>query len=182
MFKRAYFSTQNFSQKLSATCAKWQLLHRTQNFFSDMSQKVQSKLLTLIIALHCFYNFVSKFACIRLMWMGVDLMHCSITYKAVDSLFFPFILCFLLNISWQDSRGSKNVTVRFRRRTDVMPSAPEETKYHPSAVDLLLIKRLISETSKQNLLQFLQHDFTSISKSYAERLIGKVKHTNVLLS
>lgn len=67
------------------------------------------------------------------------------------------------------------MTIRFRRRTDVMPPAPEETKYHPSAVDLLLIKRLMSETSKQNLLQFLQHDFTSISKSYAERLIGNLK-------
>ncbi|MCO5583878.1 hypothetical protein L7F22_037793 [Adiantum nelumboides] len=70
--------------------------------------------------------------------------------------------------------ADKNVTIRFRRRTDVMPPPPDETKYHPSAVDLLLIKRLISETSKQNLVQFLQHDFTSISKAYAERLIGEM--------
>ncbi|KAH7436658.1 hypothetical protein KP509_05G029900 [Ceratopteris richardii] len=68
----------------------------------------------------------------------------------------------------------KNMTIRFRRRTDVMPPAPAETKYHPSAVDLLLIKRLIAETSKQTLVQFLQHDFTSISKSHAERLIGEM--------
>lgn len=54
-----------------------------------------------------------------------------------------------------------------------MPPVPLETKHHPSAVDLLLIKRLIAETSKQNLLQFLQHEFVNISKSYAERLIGK---------
>lgn len=54
-----------------------------------------------------------------------------------------------------------------------MPPVPLETKYHPSAVDLLLIKRLIAETSKQNLLQFLQHEFVNISKSHAERLIGK---------
>lgn len=64
------------------------------------------------------------------------------------------------------------MTVRFARRTDVMPPVPLETKYHPSAVDLLLIKRLISETSKQNLQQFLQHEFLNISKSHAERLIG----------
>lgn len=70
---------------------------------------------------------------------------------------------------------SKNVTVRFARRTDVMPPIPLETKHHPSSVDLLLIKRLIAETSKQNLLQFLQHEFVNISKSYAERLIGKEK-------
>lgn len=68
----------------------------------------------------------------------------------------------------------KNVTIRFARRTDVMPPIPLETKHHPSAVDLLLIKRLIAETSKQNLLQFLQHEFVNISKSYAERLIGEM--------
>ncbi|KAJ1377062.1 Ribosomal protein S13-like, H2TH [Sesbania bispinosa] len=68
----------------------------------------------------------------------------------------------------------KNVTVRFARRTDVMPPIPMETKHHPSSVDLLLIKRLIAETSKQNLLQFLQHEFVNISKSYAERLIGEM--------
>lgn len=70
---------------------------------------------------------------------------------------------------------SKNVSVRFARRTDVMPPIPMETKHHPSSVDLLLIKRLIAETSKQNLLQFLQHEFVNINKSYAERLIGKEK-------
>ncbi|KAJ3693410.1 hypothetical protein LUZ60_008890 [Juncus effusus] len=68
----------------------------------------------------------------------------------------------------------KNVTIRFARRTDVMPPVPLETKHHPSAVDLLLIKRLISDTSKQNLLQFLQHEFVNISKSHAERLIGEM--------
>ncbi|KAJ7561257.1 hypothetical protein O6H91_03G020500 [Diphasiastrum complanatum] len=68
----------------------------------------------------------------------------------------------------------KNISIRFARRTNVMPPAPAETKYHPSAVDLLLIKRLIAETLKQNLLQFLQHEFTSISKFYAERLIGEM--------
>ncbi|XP_062170901.1 DNA topoisomerase 6 subunit B [Alnus glutinosa] len=68
----------------------------------------------------------------------------------------------------------KNVTIRFARRTDVMPPVPLETKHHPSAVDLLLIKRLITETSKQNLLQFLQHEFVNIPKSYAERLIGEM--------
>ncbi|KAK6925689.1 DNA topoisomerase VI, subunit B, transducer [Dillenia turbinata] len=70
--------------------------------------------------------------------------------------------------------ADKNVTVRFARRTDVMPPVPLETKYHPSAVDLLLIKRLISETSKQTLMQFLQHEFVNIGKSLAERLIGEM--------
>ncbi|CAO2832917.1 unnamed protein product [Amaranthus hypochondriacus] len=70
--------------------------------------------------------------------------------------------------------SDKNVTVQFARRTDVMPPVPMETKYHPSAVDLLLIKRLIGETSKQNLLQFLQHEFVNIGKPHAERLIGEM--------
>lgn len=55
-----------------------------------------------------------------------------------------------------------------------MPPVPLETKHHPSSVDLLLIKRLITETSKQNLLQFLQHEFVNISKAHAERLIGEM--------
>ncbi|KAL3647620.1 DNA topoisomerase 6 subunit B [Castilleja foliolosa] len=68
----------------------------------------------------------------------------------------------------------KNVTIKFSRRTDIMPPAPLETKYHPSAVDLLLIKRLIADTSKQNLLQFLQHEFVNVRKAHAERLIGEM--------
>lgn len=75
------------------------------------------------------------------------------------------------------------MTVKFARRTDVMPPIPLETKYHPSAVDLLLIKRLISETSTQDLLQFLLLEFVNVNKSLAERLIGKyyVKLLVVLL-
>lgn len=61
-----------------------------------------------------------------------------------------------------------------------MPPVPLETKHHPSSVDLLLIKRLITETSKQNLLQFLQHEFVNIGKSYAERLIGKNLKLNII--
>lgn len=68
----------------------------------------------------------------------------------------------------------KNVIIRFTRRTDIMPPVPLETKFHPSAVDILLIKRLITETSKQTLLQFLQHEFVNIGKSHAERLIGEM--------
>ncbi|CAA6670188.1 unnamed protein product [Spirodela intermedia] len=68
----------------------------------------------------------------------------------------------------------KNITVRFARRTDVMPPVPAETKHHPSAVDILLIKHLVEESSKQNLLQFLQHEFVNIGKTHAERLIGEM--------
>ncbi|KAK2985671.1 hypothetical protein RJ640_026355 [Escallonia rubra] len=76
--------------------------------------------------------------------------------------------------SFVSDTSDKNVSIKFARRTDIMPPVPLETKYHPSAVDLLLIKRLIAETSKQNLLQFLQHEFVNIGKAYAERLIGEM--------
>ncbi|KAF3325917.1 DNA topoisomerase 6 subunit B [Carex littledalei] len=87
---------------------------------------------------------------------------------AVITPYAEFLVKFISDTS------EKNMTIRFARRTDVMPPVPLETKYHPSAVDLLLIKRLISETSKQNLQQFLQHEFLNISKSHAERLIGEM--------
>ncbi|GAQ84737.1 topoisomerase [Klebsormidium nitens] len=68
----------------------------------------------------------------------------------------------------------KNISIHFARRTDVMPAAPQEAKYHPSAVDLLLIKRLIAETSKQTLSQFLVAEFDTVKKPLAERLIGEM--------
>nr|VDD45515.1 unnamed protein product [Brassica oleracea] len=68
----------------------------------------------------------------------------------------------------------KNVTVKFTRRTDVMPPIPIETKHHPSSVDLLLIKRLVTDTSKKTLLQFLQNEFVNINKKLAARLIGEM--------
>lgn len=54
-----------------------------------------------------------------------------------------------------------------------MPPIPIETKHHPSSVDLLLIKRLVTDTSKKTLLQFLQNEFVNINKNLAARLIGK---------
>ncbi|KAL3696020.1 hypothetical protein R1sor_010096 [Riccia sorocarpa] len=70
--------------------------------------------------------------------------------------------------------ADKNVTIRFARRTDVMPAAPEETRYHPSAVDLLLIKRLITETTKTQFSQFLEQEFVGINKNLAKRLIEEL--------
>ncbi|BBN02322.1 DNA topoisomerase VI subunit B [Marchantia polymorpha subsp. ruderalis] len=70
--------------------------------------------------------------------------------------------------------ADKNVTIRFARRTDVMPAAPQETRFHPSAVDLLLIKRLIAETTKTQFIQFLQQEFVGINKPLAQRLIEEL--------
>ncbi|KAI3992208.1 hypothetical protein MKX01_021616 [Papaver californicum] len=87
---------------------------------------------------------------------------------AVIAPYAQFLFKFVSDIA------DKNVTIRFARRTDVMPPVPVETKHHPSAVGLPLIKRLITETSKLNLLQFLQNEFVNIGKPFAERLIGEM--------
>lgn len=78
------------------------------------------------------------------------------------------------NFSYIGPIPEKNLAIRFARRTDVMPPVPEETKHHPSAVDLLLIKRLIAESKEIHLQAFLQKEFVSINKAHAERLIGEM--------
>lgn len=113
---------------------------------------------------------------------------CFVLFLFSLNLFFSFIYvhaltCIVVLVCAFDAFKflcSKNVTIRFSRRTDVMPPVPAETKHHPSSVDLLLIKRLINETSKQNLLQFLQHEFVNIGKSLAERLIGIICNLSCL--
>ena len=67
-----------------------------------------------------------------------------------------------------------NVTIILAQSTDVMPPLPIEMNYNPSVVDLLLIKRLITEMSKKNLIKVILHEFVNISKSYADRLIGEM--------
>ncbi|KAH0662134.1 hypothetical protein KY284_027065 [Solanum tuberosum] len=68
-----------------------------------------------------------------------------------------------LSLKGTGQRTEKNVLIRFTRRTYIMPSVPLETKYHPSDVDILLIKRLITETSKHSFAVFLQHEFVAVS-------------------
>lgn len=113
-------------------------------------------------------------------FLNSSLMHLSmsLSFSLCVCVLEPSQICItffisVLHLTFFFLFGRKNVTIKFARRTDVMPPVPLETKHHPSSVDLLLIKRLITETSKQNLLQFLQHEFVNIGKSYAERLIGK---------
>eukprot|EP00877_Chromochloris_zofingiensis_P003200 jgi/Chrzof1/12881/Cz07g10220.t1 len=68
-----------------------------------------------------------------------------------------------------------NMKLLFKRRTDVMPPAPKITKHHPSSVDLMLIKRLITETKCTSMLQFLSKEFDSISKEFAGRLVEEMR-------
>lgn len=76
----------------------------------------------------CTISFQVSFRISRVLALSISL-HFLLPHwvKNVDTSL--FIFC------------SKNVAVRFARRTDIMPPAPLETKYHPSAVDLLLIKK-----------------------------------------
>lgn len=136
------------SPRYCIICVKWLLLPLMLNFFSSLYQMHLSMLSLLLTLYFLFFVFLKSN------------LHLAVKISLLNLIAFP-------------SPCSKNVTIRFARRTDIMPPVPVETKYHPSAVDLLLIKRLISETPKENLLQFLQHEFVNLGKSYAERLIGK---------
>lgn len=141
------------SPRSCITCDKWQLSPLMPN------SSLNSSLMHLSMSL-------SFSLCVCRTITNLHNLHVSVLL--LTFFFFSFFL------------GRKNVTIKFARRTDVMPPVPLETKHHPSSVDLLLIKRLITETSKQNLLQFLQHEFVNIGKSYAERLIGKNLKLNII--
>ncbi|CAD7704824.1 unnamed protein product [Ostreobium quekettii] len=71
--------------------------------------------------------------------------------------------------------GKGNVSKVYRRRTDVMPRLPKEMKYHPSSVDLELIKNLIAHTKQTTVEAFLHKDFDCIDKEYARRLIEEMR-------
>lgn len=69
---------------------------------------------------------------------------------------------------------AKSFDLAFRRRTDVMPAVPRETKHHPSSVDQLLVRDLASTTSAKTLVAFLSTEFTSIQKAHAQRLVAEM--------
>ena len=52
-----------------------------------------------------------------------------------------------------------------------MPPVPKETMYHPSAVDLHVLRKLSSESHSKTLLNFFMKEFEGIGKGHAERLI-----------
>jgi hypothetical protein len=49
----------------------------------------------------------------------------------------------------------QDVGLHFRRRTEHMPSPPQETRYHPSAVDLETIRSLMRGTKAKTVRSFL---------------------------
>eukprot|EP00899_Mesostigma_viride_P011865 jgi/Mesvir1/2067/Mv02321-RA.2 len=70
--------------------------------------------------------------------------------------------------------ADKNFSIRFARRTDIMPPVPVAAKHHPSAVNLMLLKRLAAETTSKTLLQLLTRDLDCIKKDLALRLISEM--------
>jgi hypothetical protein len=58
--------------------------------------------------------------------------------------------------SYIDSEDAKSFHANFLRRTDFMPKPPTETKYHPSSVNIELLKTMRDNTKATTLVQFLQ--------------------------
>ena len=74
-----------------------------------------------------------------------------------------------------EGEGGKGSLVNFyQRRTENMPPPPEEGRYHPSCVDLELLRRLLRQSKQRKLASFLSKEFCSISPSYAHRLVAEM--------
>ena len=58
----------------------------------------------------------------------------------------------------------------YERRSEDVPPVPLETKYHPSAVDVTILRKLAEETKCKTLLQFFRQDFESIGTPRARTL------------
>lgn len=57
-----------------------------------------------------------------------------------------------------------------------MPPPAIEVNYHPSSVNLLLIKKLIQDSAAKDhkLLSYLTEQYSNIDKRFAEQIIGKM--------
>lgn len=74
----------------------------------------------------------------------------------------------------EGGRKGADVGLRFRRRTTQMPATPSETAYHPSAVDLELIRTLARRTRCPTLRSFLCKEFICVDSQLADRLVREV--------
>lgn len=55
-----------------------------------------------------------------------------------------------------------------------MPPVPLETKYHPSAVDLHILRKLAEESKSKTILNFFMKDFEGIGKEHSQRLVNEL--------
>ena len=64
---------------------------------------------------------------------------------------------------------SKSLAIRYSRRSNVMPPNAKEVKYHPSSVNLLLVKILLEDSKAKDhtLLQHLCSQYSNIDRALA---------------
>ncbi|MBO3769503.1 MAG: DNA topoisomerase VI subunit B [Thermoproteota archaeon] len=75
------------------------------------------------------------------------------------------------NITLVDTYGR---LIRFSRSTLKMPNPPKETLPHPHGVDVEMVKRLIEENKKRNLLSFLTNSFHRVGKETAKKILEQL--------
>ena len=70
----------------------------------------------------------------------------------------------------------KSFGIRYARRSETMPPPAIEVKYHPSSVNLLLIRKLIEDSMAKNhrLLIHLIEQYSSIDRRFAQQIISKI--------
>jgi DNA topoisomerase-6 subunit B len=72
------------------------------------------------------------------------------------------------DFSFESSKGTNNLHMKFTRRATMMPPYPSEVKYHPSSIDLETLKQLHADSKQQTVLKFLMRDFSCMDKQTAE--------------
>lgn len=75
------------------------------------------------------------------------------------------------NITLVDTYGR---LIRFSRSTLKMPNPPKETLPHPHGVDVEMVKRLVEENKKRNLLSFLTNNFHRVGKETAKKILEQL--------
>lgn len=87
----------------------------------------------------------------------------------------PYAQFKLKFMSGQENADGKNLEMVFSRRTDRIPRPAKEVKHHPSSVNQLLLKQLISEVkASMSLVRFLTTQFVAIPRQLAVRLINEL--------
>ena len=101
------------------------------------------------------------------------------TYKAkiIQYMRLMAVITPYADFSFQFSsiKRDKDMKMRFRRRSDMMPAYPMESKYHPSSIDLETLKQLHHNSRQKTLAKFLEKDFESIEKSMSIKIAGELR-------
>lgn len=71
------------------------------------------------------------------------------------------------------SDPKKNLSLRYDRRSEQMPSPAKEVKHHPSSVNNLVIQQLIERTDHKTISKFLEKELSSVSPSVAKRIVSE---------